>query len=184
MTTRMTVDYCRPYPGTVVEYDAIGVGSAVKAEYNRLIKDDTVEHVTKDIIQFSPWNAGAAVKDPFENIIPGDEKTPLNKDYFQNFKAQSWWALRGRFYKTYKAVTEGIVYPVDDLVSLDSEMNDLEATIKELAQATHGQSAGLRLKVEKAPDGTKSPNRADAGVQSFNPAVTEDGVVVSGVFSQ
>lgn len=179
-TTRIALNYCKPYPGITIEYDAIGVGSGVKSEYNRLVKE---KEIKPSDYQMSAWNAGASVIDPFERIIPDDEQSVLNKDYFANFKAQSWWSLRTRFYKTWSALTTGTVYPVEEMISLDSNMNDLQSTIKELSQATHGQSSGLRLKVNKAPEGTKSPNRADGGVQAFNPAPSGENHAISGRFS-
>ena len=40
----------------------------------------------------------AAVRDKIERT---------NKDTFKNFKAQSWWSLRLRFERTYRAVVHG-----------------------------------------------------------------------------
>lgn len=168
VSARKAIDGCRPYVGKIaIQYDSIGVGSGVKGEYNRLAQDEKIEWVMK--IPLVPWNAGAAVQQPFAHIIPDDDESMLNKDFFHNLKAQGWWALRTRFFKTWKAVTEGAVYPVDELISLDSRMNLLPQLKKELAQPTRGQSTSLKMLINKTPEGTRSPNLADGGMMAYFP---------------
>lgn len=172
LTARRTLDYLRQLADHVpCEYDSVGVGSGVKTEYNRLVEEELVK---ASDYPFIPWNAGAAVVRPYETIIPDDNESLKNKDFFDNLKAQAWWSLRTRFYKTYKAVTEGVVYPADDLISLDSTMPLLEKLKKELAQPTKGQSSRLKMLVEKKPNGMKSPNLADSGVMAFFPVGESD----------
>lgn len=168
VTARRGIEVCRPYAGHIeCQYDCIGVGAGVKAEYNRLTIDEGLVDSRK--IPFVPWNAGSSVEKPFERIIPDDDESEFNKDFFENLKAQAWWSLRTRFYKTFKARTEGIVYQIDELISLDSEMPLLEQLCKELAQPTRGSSKRLRMLIEKKPNGTRSPNLADSGVMAYYP---------------
>jgi len=179
ITARKAIVECRPYAGRIeCQYDCIGIGAGVKTEYNRLTVDDKVINASQ--IPFIPWNAGAKVLKPFERIIPGDDESLMNKDFFDNLKAQAWWSLRTRFYKTHKARTEGTVYPVEELISLDSTMPLLEQLKKELAQPTRGQSGRLKMLIEKKPNGTKSPNLADSGVQAFFPIPYDDMTVQVG----
>lgn len=172
ISARMAIDRLRPYSRRIeCMYDSIGVGAGVKGEYNRLTQDEGI--IKAHELPFVPWNAGAGVLQPLARIIPDDEESLMNKDFFDNLKAQAWWSLRTRFYKTHKAVTEGIVYPVDDLVSLDSMMPALEQLCKELAQPTHTKSGRLKMIIEKKPEGTKSPNLADAGMQMYFPVPSD-----------
>jgi len=174
VSARRAIMACKPYSGRVeVQYDSIGVGSGVKTEYNRLTQDPDPETGVpllraKDI-PFYPWNAGGPVNRPLDRIIPDDDESLFNKDFFGNVKAQAWWSIRTRFYKTHKVLTENVYYPPDQLISLDSDMPLLEKLIKELAQPTTTQSAQLKMIIDKKPPGTKSPNLADAGVQAFFP---------------
>ena len=163
---RKAVASCRENPGIVCQYDSIGIGSTVKSEFNRLIDAGTIK---LSQVRFVPWAASAEVQRKFERLIPDDDESPLNKDFFGNIKAQAWWSMRSRVYKTFKAVTEGDVYPADELVSFDSAMPLLHQLLKELAQPTSGLSQGLRQIVNKKPDGTKSPNLADAGIMMYFP---------------
>ncbi len=166
-TTRKAV--AAALPGMHVQYDSVGVGAGVKAEANRLSGINKLPKRCK----FIPWSAGAGPLDPTEHINPKDEDTPLNRDFYANLKAQGWWQLRIRFEKTYRAVTEGIEYPQDELISLPSSLKKLSQLQKELSQATASQTtSNLKLQVNKKPKGTRSPNLADAVVMAFWPVNT------------
>lgn len=179
VSTRRAIAGCRQHRGIKIQYDCVGMGSAVKAEFNRLVEEKII---TAEEIKLVAWNAGAGVQNPFERIIPDDDESPINKDIFQNMKAQAWLSIARRFYKTFKAVTEGIIYPVDDLISLDSSMNLLHQLMKELAQSTSSPGSSLKTVVNKKPDGTKSPNLADAGIQMFFPVQDDYGQVMIGTY--
>ena len=177
VTTRRTHAACRAHMPIKVQYDCIGVGSSVKSEYNRWVDEGLIDQRQ---IKFVPWSAGAKVINPYERVIPDDDLSPLNREMFGNFKAQAWWALRTRFYKTWRALTEGTAYSVDELISLDSSMPLLQQLKKELAQPTKGDSGSLQMIVNKTPNGMKSPNLADSVVQAMFPAPDEAGTVQVG----
>ena len=179
VTTRRTYAACRAHLPLKVQYDCIGIGSSVKSEYNRWVDEGLVNPLQ---LKFVPWHAGAKVIHPFERVIADDDLSPLNKEMFGNFKAQAWWSLRTRFYKTWRAVTEGVVYPADELISLDSSMPLLQQLKKELVQPTKGDSGSLQMIVNKKPNGTKSPNLADAVVQAMFPALDEGATVEIGTY--
>lgn len=177
VTTRRAIAGCQHLSNVSMQYDAIGVGAGVKTEYNRLSDDKLI--VPNQII-LTPWNAGGKVLNPYEHIIPNDTDSLTNDAMFGNLKAQAWWSLRTRFYKTFKAVTEGAIYPADDLISLDSTMVLLQTLMKELAQAVRASNTQLKTIVDKTPDGMKSPNLADAGVMMYFPVPLDFNVVYSG----
>lgn len=158
------------------QYDEIGIGSNVKSEYNRLTIDE--ELISAFEIPFIGWNAGGAVVNPYYRIIPDDDESAMNKDFFQNMKAQAWWSLRTRFYKTWNNVKNGVIYDIDELISLDSRMALLQQLKDELSQPVSKAGASLRMVVDKMPDGMKSPNLADCGVMMYFPVVTNRGVVI------
>ena len=57
------------------------------------------------MLRVYPFRRSGAVIDPDSEVVRGSGR--LNKDFFANQKAQSWWALRSRFQSTYQAVVEG-----------------------------------------------------------------------------
>lgn len=149
-----------------VQYDAHGLGSAAKWEYNRLKKEDKMPAS----VVLVPWLAGGHVVDKEKHLIPHDKKTPKNMDYFKNFKAQAWWSLRMRFWTTYRAVTEeGFVYDTEDCISIPSNLPLLRKIQKELSQPVWTQSSDLKMMVDKVPDGARSPNIADSICMAFFP---------------
>lgn len=182
VTARKSIVMVRHLRGIRVQYDSIGVGSNVKSEYNRWLDEKLLE---QGEVVYVPWNAGGAVVDPYDRIIPGDEQSMYNGDFYENFKAQAWWSMRSRAYKTFKAVTENWAYPADDLVSFDSEGlgGELFPLLKELAQAVTKPSKHLKTMIDKTPEGTKSPNKADAAVMAYFPASEEYGYPVVGGMS-
>ena len=179
VTTRRAVDAAHGYVRKInrkqtrkvnLQYDSIGVGAGVKAESNRLIDDDKMP----EGVDLTPWNAGASVLDPDKHVVIRDDGTqdkesPINKDFYRNLKAQAWWELRRRFERTHRAVTEGITFEQDQLISLPSDLPLLRTLQKELSQPTIVKDTRMRLVVDKKPDGTRSPNLADAVVMCYWP---------------
>jgi hypothetical protein len=148
-----------------IQYDSVGVGAGVKAEANRLAASEGDDKLPAGL-SFTPWSAGARVQDPDKHLftLPDgspDRKSPLQKDFYSNLKAQAWWELRLRFERTYRAV---------DLISLPSQLKDLQQLQKELSQATVSRTTSSRkLVIDKSPTGTRSPNMADAVVMAYWP---------------
>jgi len=120
-----------------------------------------------------PWLASAKVRDPGEPIIPGDRQAPTNKNFFENFKAQAWWNVARMFYRTWQVRQGEAEHPPDRLISINSATIPKATLVKltaELCQATMGQSTRLKLVIDKAPEGAKSPNLADGLVMGRFPA--------------
>jgi phage terminase large subunit len=180
VTARRAIQQLERPSETALMYDCIGVGAGCKAEFNRLRAAQEAGEVM-DVrfppgLRVQPWNAGAAVLFPEKRLIRGDKDSPLNKDHYLNLKAQAWWELRARFWRTHRAITEGIEIDTEDLISIDSSgfrKEDLAQLIKELSQATSSLSPGrLKLMVDKTPEGTRSPNMADAVVMAYWPVMS------------
>lgn len=183
VSTRRAIVATREHKNIRVMYDAIGVGAGVKTEYNRITIDEKISAP-----KFTAWNAGAGVLNPYERLIPGDWESLKNIDFFGNLKAQAWWSLYGRFYKTWKCIQALEAgkpipnYDPDELISLDSAMPLLKQLMKELGQAVRATSAGLKTIVDKTPEGTKSPNLADAVVMAYFPLPEDFATVTVGSY--
>ncbi len=140
-------------------YDSIGVGAGVKAQFKR--KSGKVQTVG--------FNAGGSVHKPDAKYT--DDKK--NKDMFANIKAQAWWAVRDRFYKTWRAAEYGDVYPADELISLSGSLKDLAYLKAELSRPRVDYDQNGRVRAESKKDmkkrGIPSPNRADALIMAFAP---------------
>lgn len=165
VTARKAIEFFESMGKLSVQYDSIGVGSGVKAEVNRLAAEDLMP----DGMKFVSWDAGAPPQNPDEHVIPDDEESPRNRDFYMNIKAQGWWELRMRFYRTWQAVTGKATFEPDDMISLSSKIPKLRQLIKELAQPTASKGSRLKLVINKAPQGTRSPNMGDAVMMAYWP---------------
>lgn len=100
-----------------------------------------------------------------------DRRERLNEDFFSNAKAQAWWSLRVRFQRTFRAIEAGTLgeYDPDDLISINPDMPELGKLTMELSQPTYSLNTIGKVVVDKAPDGTRSPNHADAVMIAYAP---------------
>lgn len=147
-----------------MRYDGDGLGAGVRGDARMLNKqraDASNREIPVDVFQGSDAVFEPEKKDPLSDR--------LNKDMFMNRKAQGWWNLRHRFLKTYRWVVDGVPCKPDEIISLSSKMALLQQLVTELSQPTWDDSASGKLLIEKAPDGTKSPNLADAVMIRFAP---------------
>ena len=176
VTTRMAVAELERFKPVTLEYDAIGMGAGVKAEANRLAASEVPsEKRAIKRITFVPWAASRTPLRPNEKLDPTDPHSRKNKDFFKNLRAQAWWQLARRFERTYRAVTKGVEFDPDDLISIDPDLPHLHELEKELCQVTGGNSTGsLKFTINKAPEGTKSPNLADSVVMNYWPVTFAD----------
>lgn len=140
----------------VIRYDADGLGAGIRGDA-RLLNEIRRKSGLSPIQMIPHWGSGK-VHNPERQDTEGRE----NQDFFQNFKAQSWWNLRTRFQKTYRAVTEGEPIDHSDLISLSKDLPLLNKLINELSQPTFSINNTGKIVIDKTPDGMKSPNLADA----------------------
>ena len=188
VTTRYAIQECDGTRPIEVQYDCIGVGASVKAEINRLSDDDAPRGPMHGI-RFVPWNAASSPLFPDQRVIEDDRDSPINKDYYQNLKAQGWWQLRLRFERTWRAIRKmapdatelekKFTYDPSELISLPSNLPLLHQTIKELIQPVMVKSSSLKMMVDKAPEGMRSPNCGDAIMMAYWPADAIRPMVIS-----
>lgn len=148
---------------TQYHYDADGLGSGVRGDarvINERRRENGQSHVSVE-----PFRGSGAVHDPEGELVPKRK----NKDFFANYKAQAWWALRVRFNKTYRAVVEGKPFDPDEIISIDSTLANREKLVAELSQPTYSINGAGKILIDKAPDGTRSPNLADAVMIAYAP---------------
>lgn len=164
-TVERAHDICLDEGYNTYHYDADGLGAGVRGDA-RTINENRGTDI--EAVQFR--GSGAVIKPEAEiPTLHNDEGhgtqrvVRTNKDYFKNRKAQGWFYLRMRFLATFRAVTTGEM--PDDLsllISLSSKLPLLTRLKAELTQPTYIQGPTGHIIINKAPDGAKSPNLADA----------------------
>lgn len=163
---RVSIPICAEMGATELYYDSIGVGSGFKEGINSMTENNDVNLRR---VRVYPWNGGSPVVDPTEHIIMNDDESPINEDQYENLKAQGYFRMRSRVYKTFRAVVYGDVYDHSELISFDSSIPRIQELVMELAQPVHKPSAKGKTMVDKKPAGSASPNMADALIIANTP---------------
>ena len=146
-------------------FDGDGLGAGVRGDARAINKiRKTEQRAQKKVNQF---RGSGAIHNPEKEMIKGRK----NKDMFLNMKAQGWWALRVRFQNTYRAVVEGMEYNPDEIISISEQIppNERQILLNELSQPTYGFNEVGKMKIDKAPKGSKSPNVGDAVMIQYAP---------------
>lgn len=143
-------------------YDADGIGASVRGD-SRVLND-----LRQHKIKITAFRGSGEILNPTKQDVAGR----LNEDYFQNRKAQAWWELRMRFRNTYRRVVEGMPdIPNDACISINSATISKDVLVRltsELSQPTYQKNLAGKIVVDKQPDGTRSPNLADAVMMRFS----------------
>lgn len=151
--------------------DGLGVGVRGDAEVINALEERKA-YPKVDAIAF---RGSSGVRDP-DKQVPGAYKGVKNVDFFQNRKAQEYWALRARFELTYRAVVEQLDYDPDEIISISSRLPDLQKIRMELHQPLYKPSTTGKIMIQKTPDGMVSPNYADMTMMLYAPQQTKRGI--------
>lgn len=136
--------------------DGMGVG---------INRDVTLTLVPKsiDIQMYKGSESPRHPDDIYETI---GEKDKTNADTFLNQRAQGYWELRDRMYKTYLAVVKKEYQNPDELFSIDSNMKALSGLRSELCRIPTKSNGWGKIQIMSKPDMKKlkiaSPNMADS----------------------
>lgn len=144
------------------KYDADGLGAGVRGDA-RVINERRKKAGQRQVLVEAFRGSEGVFKPEAEDV-----KGRKNKDYFANRKAQAWWALRTRFLKTYRAVREGKPFEPDEIISISGTLPLRSKLLGELSQVTYSINGVGKLLIDKAPDGTRSPNLADVVMIKFS----------------
>ena len=161
-----------------ITYDSIGVGAGSGSNFKAMNKARFGDEKSKQAlyVKYQGFNAGGGVVNP--DAFYGDaENKKKNKDYFSNSKAQEWWRIADMFKETYNAVVKGHDYDAGNIISISSDMPNLEQLKIELSTPRRHFDNGGKVKVESKKDlsdrDIKSPNIADAFIMAYmNPIVS------------
>jgi hypothetical protein len=162
-TTAKTFALCDEWGCEAFDYDSDGLGAGVRGD----AVDINVKRLAagKREILASSFRGSSGVHDPDGSLVEGR----LNRDYFANLKSQSWWSLRLKFQMTARAVLDGLPYNADEIISIDPDLEELNALVSELVQPTYSVNAVGKIVVDKTPEGAMSPNLADAVMIAYSP---------------
>jgi len=148
-----------------IYYDCIGVGASAGSKFKELNQS------TRARIKYTPFRANGAIHKPASDYEYGVK----NNDFFSNIKAQAWWLVADRFRNTHNAITKNQKFREDELISISSDCDYLDALIDELSTPFKDFDSSGKVKVESKDDldkrNVKSPNLADAFIIAYSPII-------------
>lgn len=143
-------------------WDCDGLGIGLKRQIDEALAGKKID--------YHLFKGSEGVEDPEADYIEVDSldnaKRKTNRDTFKNKRAQYYWKLRDRFYKTYRAVTRGEYIDPDELISLDSSIESLNYLRAEVCRIplkrNNNGKIQIMSKLEMAKMNLPSPNMADS----------------------
>lgn len=159
-TSHRAINLCHNRRVSHLFFDVVGVGAGVAA---------TLSTTPNLRFRFTGIHGGET---PSDYYWPAENRS--SKDKFHNKRAELWWLLRERFFRTWE-VKNGIAK--HDPSTLISIPND-QTLITQLSQPLHKFTSAGKILIESKDDmkkrGVKSPDRADALVYATaTPHLTE-----------
>jgi phage terminase large subunit len=150
-------------------WDADGLGATLRQHISNISAGKRIalqmfrgsEGVDSPDTMYSFDNKGVPIRNP---------KT--NRETFKNKRAQYYWALRDRFYNTYRAVVRGEYVDPDTMISLDSSgIDNIDALRSEVCRvpikANNNGYIQIMSKIEMKSIKIPSPGMADSLMMLF-----------------
>lgn len=161
------------------DFDEDGLGSGARGDARVINGQRTAGGLHTHSVQ--GFRGSGKVIEPEKVFIKADKGrgARTNDDMFMNRKAQGWWMLRLRFQATYRAVVEGMPFDPADIISIDKsaiDPGDFAKLCQELSQPTYDTNTIGKIVIDKAPEGTRSPNYADAVMILYAPRKRKAGI--------
>lgn len=175
-TTRKFFNYADEHGVKEVRYDADGLGVGVRGDARKINEGRQKENLP--LVNFIPVRGSAAVVNANQVVnaefnerksAKGDEIVLINKSFFENYKAQSYWYLAQLFRNTYKAVKENRRFNRNSIISISADLPNLQKIKNELTQIRYERGNSGKILIKKTPPGSRSPNLADAINIAFGP---------------
>lgn len=154
--------------GGRINYDSIGIGATAGSKFSeinqiRKLNGEDIE------IEYAKFIAQGKVMDPDLNYINTPHEKIKNNDFFDDINAQTWWLIAERFMNTYNAVRKDVKFEEGELISIASDISDLNMLTTELSTPRKAFSPSTGKVKRESKDkmksrGIKSPNLAEAFV--------------------
>ena len=112
----------------------------------------------------------------YEPVTDELRKPKSNKETFLNKRAQYYWALRDRCFKTWQAVVHGKYIDPSQLISFSSDIDEIGLLRSEVCGIPRKENGSGKIQIVSKPDMKKkpyeleSPNMADCVMMSLSTA--------------
>ncbi|MBT4876375.1 MAG: PBSX family phage terminase large subunit [Desulfobacula sp.] len=151
-------------------WDCDGMGVSLRRQVRDSFKGKAIKAV-----EFKGSNGVENPDEIYEDpgkMITDENKSRSNYETFRNRRAQYYWYLRDRVYRTYLAVIKGQYFDPDTMISFSSDIKDLQQLRSEICRIPRKPTGNgliqIMTKIEmKRLLKIESPNLADAVMMSL-----------------
>ncbi|WP_020208276.1 phage terminase large subunit [Gilvimarinus chinensis] len=158
-------------------WDADGIGNPLKRQVGEAFKGKKVT--------LTAFNGSGAVDKPeeiYQPVANEQSKPKTNKQTFKNRRAQRYWGLRDKIYRTFLAVTQKKYTDPADMISFSSDMECLSQLRTELCRIPLKDNGQGLIQILSKPEmkrlGIPSPNLADCVMMSEEGGKVDAGPVI------
>jgi phage terminase large subunit len=147
-------------------WDTDGMGIGLKRQVAQALKEKKIG-----------WEMFSGAGEPdrpqaiYEPVDDQTQKQKTNADTFRNKRAQYYWMLRDRFFRTYLAVEKKQYIDPEKLISIDENIKDLRLLRSETCRIPRRYNSLGKIQIMSKPEMLKlkiqSPNLADSLMMSM-----------------
>lgn len=156
-------------------WDCDGLGVSLKRQISQSFQGKKVSEVM--------FKGSESPDNP--NVLYDGGKS--NDNTFRNKRAQYYWLLRDRFYKTYRAVTKSEYIDPDELISISSNIEDIDTLRAEICRIPKKPNNNgliqIKSKLDMKSMGIMSPNMADSVMMLMGEPETDNSDMELGIAS-
>lgn len=160
------IEYCEEKKPDAFIWDGGGMGVTLRRDFNNALGPKN--------IQVQMFDGASGVDRPEQIYEDGRDKKEFkktNKQTFKNKRAQYYWDLRDRCYRTYLAVVKGEYHDPDTLISFSSDIKDLDILRAEICKIPRKYNPiviQIMNKKEMRDQDIESPNMADSVMMNLS----------------
>lgn len=159
------LDYVHAVKPDFFIWDAGGVGAGLKRQVTQALEGKNIN------IQMFEGQAAVAHPDKlYEPTLGQVMQAKKNREAFLNRRAQRYWGVRDRVFRTFLAVTEGKHFDPGELFSISSEITCMSTLRSEMCRIPRKPNGTGKIQILSKPEmfkeGIDSPNIADCVMMS------------------
>ena len=162
------LDTAIDYGADLFVWDGDGIGLGLRGQIASALKGKRI--IFKSFHGNNTPEFPAKAYEPVKIPNSKNKKQRTNKDLFFNLRAQKYWDLRDRFYKTYLAVEKKQYINPEELISISSNVQDIQVLRSEICRIPRKYNSHGKIQIMDK-QGMKrlkilSPNVADSLMMS------------------
>lgn len=146
-------------------WDGDGMGTSLRRQINENIGAKNVR-----LKMFKGSNTPEFPDQVYEPLDGEMGKPKTNRQMFLNARAQGYWWLRDRMYRTWQAVEQGVYHDPAELISISSKIEKIGQFRSEVCRIPMKNNGAGKIQLMTKQDmlklGIKSPNMADSAMMA------------------